>query len=176
MWVEYNRAILRFAAEHPDDVVFVPFRALAEPALVVDILNERWGMGLRSKPDTAMFDPDATESRPGPQPLADHRLADTLRETWAQLEGLADGAAPSDTPDFDFYTPTEADLARMTNDRLALENPALRRNLELARQDLEASRQVVQRLQSRSLGATGRIGEGAARRRRSEVAGQPSRL
>ena len=75
MWVEYNRAILRFAAEHPDDVVFVPFRALAKPGLVVDTLNERWALGLRSKPDTAMFDPDATESRPGPQPLADHRLA-----------------------------------------------------------------------------------------------------
>jgi hypothetical protein len=148
MWVVYNRAILRFAADHPDDVVFIPFRALAEPGLVVDTLNERWGMELRSTPDTAIFDPDATESRPGPQPLADHDLADTLRETWAHLEERADVAAPGDAPDFDFYKPTEADLARMMNDRLTLENPALRRNLERARQDLEASRLVVQRLQA----------------------------
>ena len=61
---------------------------------------------------------------------------------------MADGAAPSDPPDFDFYTPAASYEARMTNDRLALENPALRRNLELTRRDLEASRQVVQRLQS----------------------------
>ncbi len=148
MWVEYNQAILRFAVDHPNDVIFVPFRALSQPRLVVDTLNARWGLGLHSGPDKAVFDPDATESRPGRQPLADQRLADTLRETWAQLEEMADGAAPSDAPDFDFYTSAVAHRARVSNDRLALENPALRRNLERARKDLEASHQVVQRLQA----------------------------
>jgi Sulfotransferase family len=148
MWVEYNRAILRFAADHPDDVVFIPFRALAEPQLVIDKLNERWGMGLGPMPNAALFDTDVTESRPGPQPLADHRLAATLRETWAQLEDRTDGAALSDPPDFAFHTPTETDLSGMSYDRLALENPALRRNLEQARQDLAATRKVVRRLQS----------------------------
>jgi hypothetical protein len=61
---------------------------------------------------------------------------------------MADGAARSDPPDFDFYTSAEAHRARMTNDRLVLENPALRRNLVQTRQDLEATRQVVRQLQT----------------------------
>jgi hypothetical protein len=149
MWVEYNRALLRFAADHPDDVVFVPFDALSRPGLdLVDTLNERWDLGLDATQDAPPFDPAATDSRPGRQPLADLRLADTLRHTWNRLEAMSHGATPSGNADTDFYTPSEADLVRMTNDRLVLENPALRRNLDQTRQDLEATRQVVRQLQA----------------------------
>ena len=150
MWIEYNRALLRFASAHPDDVVLFPFHALSDGNRIVDALNEKWAMGLRQVPDTDLFDPDATASRPGSQPLADDRLIGTLHETWEQLEILASGVSPSSPSAVGFYTASEAE--RVASDRLALEVPALRRNLEQARRDLDAGRQVVRRLQDEAEG------------------------
>ena len=55
---------------------------------VIRAVNQRWGLGLTEVPTSEVFDPAATESRCGRQPVSDMRLIDRVDATWQALERL----------------------------------------------------------------------------------------
>lgn len=88
MWVSHNRALVDFAHAHPEDVIAIPFSALARGFPVVRALNERWGLRLRDIPTTEVFELEATQGRPGRQPISDPSLIGETRRVWRELSEL----------------------------------------------------------------------------------------
>ncbi|HEX2370855.1 MAG TPA: sulfotransferase [Acidimicrobiia bacterium] len=89
MWAVHNEALIRFAETYPDDVLVLPFEAMSGSYPLVEVLNERWAIGLTPTATTSVFDPAVTTPRPRRQPLSDGRLPLRLNSIWDRLEALA---------------------------------------------------------------------------------------
>jgi Sulfotransferase family len=88
IWLAHNEALLSFARRHPGDVLIVSFESLRGGFPLVELLQERWRLGLTERSFSDVFDPKVTSERPGPQPLSDPRLAERLEITFAELQTL----------------------------------------------------------------------------------------
>jgi hypothetical protein len=61
-WLAHNRAALAFARRSPESVLAVSFQALGGGAALVDLVESRWGLGLRPTPTFSRVDPRWPES------------------------------------------------------------------------------------------------------------------
>lgn len=90
MWVEHNRALVRYARTYPDDTLVVPLSALEQGLPIVDLVNAAWDVGLEPRSTWEVFDPDALGRRPGRQPVMRNDTVAALEKTWHDLDDLAE--------------------------------------------------------------------------------------
>jgi hypothetical protein len=88
IWLAYNEALLSFARRHPRDVLVVSFESLRGGLPLVQLVEERWGLGLTDRSFSEGFDQQVTSERPGRQPLSDPTLAERLHATLGELKAL----------------------------------------------------------------------------------------
>jgi hypothetical protein len=88
MWIVHNRALLRFARAHPDDVLAISFETLARGYPLVSLLEERWSLGLEPTPTMQVFDPTVTRSRSYPMAVADPAMVEAAMSIWEELRSL----------------------------------------------------------------------------------------
>ena len=91
MWVEHNRALVRYARTYPDDTLVVAVSALEQGLLpIIDMVNAAWDVGLEPLPTGEVFDPGALGRRPGRQPVSRTETVAALEETWHDLGELTE--------------------------------------------------------------------------------------
>lgn len=90
IWDTYNRALVAFARRFPEDCLVLPFTAIARGDDVVQQVNDRLGLRLDSARSAGVFDPDATSRREAPQHVFAQETMDRVRQTWRDLERLAE--------------------------------------------------------------------------------------
>jgi hypothetical protein len=88
IWLTHNEALLSFARRHPRDVLVVSFDSLRGGLPVIQLIEERWGLGLTDRSFSEVFDRKMTSERPGRQPLSDPGLAERLETTLGELQTL----------------------------------------------------------------------------------------
>lgn len=89
MWLEHNRALVRYARTYPDDTLVVSVGALQELP-IIDLVNAAWKIGLEPIPTSEIFDSDALGRRPGRQPVSRTDTVAALEKTWHDLDELAE--------------------------------------------------------------------------------------
>jgi hypothetical protein len=89
MWLEHNRALVRYARTYPDDTLVVSVGALQELP-IIDLVNAAWNMGLEPIPTSEIFDSDALGRRPVRQPVSRTDTVAALEKTWHDLDELAE--------------------------------------------------------------------------------------
>jgi len=89
MWLEHNRALVRYARTYPDDTLVVSVGALQELP-IIDLVNAAWKIGLEPIPTSEIFDSDALRRRPGRQPVSRTDTVAALENTWHHLDTLAE--------------------------------------------------------------------------------------
>jgi hypothetical protein len=92
MWLVHNRALLGFAAAHPDDVVAVSFDALRAGAPLASALEVRWGLGLRPVATYEAVQPGYPPPEYPPLRAANEELVGEAESVLAALAGLAEEA------------------------------------------------------------------------------------
>ncbi len=90
MWVEQNRALVRYARAYPDDTLVVAVSALEQGLPIIDLVNAAWDLGLEALPTSETFDPNALGRRPGRQPVSRTETVAALEKTWHDLDTLAE--------------------------------------------------------------------------------------
>jgi len=90
MWVEHNRALVRYARTYPDDTLVVAVAALGQGLPIIDMVNAAWDVGLERFPTWEVFDSDALGRRPGRQPVTRTDTVAALEKTWDELDKLAE--------------------------------------------------------------------------------------
>ena len=88
IWLTHNEALLSFARRHPRDVLVVSFDSLRGGLPVIQLIEERWRLGLTHLSFSEVFDPQVTSERKGRQLLSDPSLAERLDGTLAELQAL----------------------------------------------------------------------------------------
>ena len=88
IWLAHNEALLSFASRHPRDVLVVSFESLRGGLPVIQLIEERWELGLTDRSFSEVFDQQVTSGRPGRQPLSDPSLAERLDTTLGELQAL----------------------------------------------------------------------------------------
>lgn len=89
MWIEHNRALVRYARAYLDDTLVVEVSQLERGLPLVDLINATWDVGLDPVSTWEVFDPDVLARRPGRQPVSQSDTVSAVQSTWRDLEALA---------------------------------------------------------------------------------------
>ena len=90
MWLSHNQALLAFANAAPRDTLALSFTMLQQGFPLIDLLNERWDLGLEPQPTSRVFDPAVTSSGAQRQAVSDRSLIPRVNRTWEALEALSE--------------------------------------------------------------------------------------
>jgi hypothetical protein len=90
IWLTHNEALLSFARSHPRDVLVVSFDSLRGGLPVIQLIEERWRLGLSDHSFSEVFDPQVTSEGQGRRRLSDPSLAERLDATLGELRALED--------------------------------------------------------------------------------------
>ncbi|TCJ20696.1 hypothetical protein E0L93_00240 [Rubrobacter taiwanensis] len=123
MWLTYNRALLRFARTHREDVLAVSMDMLRDGLPLVNVLNERWELGLHEVPTSGVFDAGATARDREGHPVSNEDIISEAAEVWEELEeigqrtrrlaGMPEALHRLNVGDEGLYVPREAYSHRM---------------------------------------------------------------
>jgi hypothetical protein len=99
MWMVHNRALLEFAAAHPDDVITISFEALQRGAPLLAEMEERWDVGLDPVPTFEAVAPGFDSTERAPIRVADAGLIDEAEAVLSGLNELERAVFPEATTD-----------------------------------------------------------------------------
>ena len=90
MWAVHNEALVDFALSHREDTVVIAHADLGLGLPVVEMLEDRFELGLLPVRTLEVYDPTVTRARQSRQHVARQATVDRILRVWQDLQELAD--------------------------------------------------------------------------------------